>query len=120
MIITLLHPRATLETLGLIPVWIDASPVTMPFKEIVETHYCGGWYPHTTGTLDTSNGHFSYAEDPVSLPIAVIMRAAAGEIIYAYESALFIIVKMDLAATEKLVRTRVMDKNLPWVQVRLD
>ena len=119
MIITLLHPRATVAHLGLISAWVDASPQNMSFEEIVKTHYCGGWHPHTVGTMDTSNGHFTYPEDPVSRPFAVIMRALAGEIIYAYESALFIIVKMDRAAADKLVLTRTMDKDLPWVQVRL-
>lgn len=54
MIITLLHPRARVEHLGLIPHWLAAEPITRSFVEIVKKHCVGGWHSWAQGSLDTA------------------------------------------------------------------
>lgn len=70
MIWTLLHPRMTVEHLGLLPGMLDPSD-PRPAREQLDDGYRhgGGWDPFHGFTL-LANGNLTYPGDPPTRPIA--------------------------------------------------
>ena len=67
---TITDPRYSVETLGLVPMFLtDADP--RPAAEQFEENYAhgGGWSPFEGFTLDTDNMELSYPGDPAIFPI---------------------------------------------------
>lgn len=119
-VIALIHPQATSETLGFIPQWLAMSDAGVPFVDVVNHFYVGSWNSHKGGTLDTSNGDYRYPGDPVMKPYASIMRSQVNEMIFAYPSAFFAVVKITPEALRRALAGEPMPSDLEWDMARLD
>lgn len=71
---TFKHPRMTLERLGYIPQFIQASDPRKAAKQIAQA-YIGGWHPFT-GFEMLSNGDLKYPGDP---PVKLLAEAKLRE-----------------------------------------
>jgi hypothetical protein len=89
-----LHPRATMDHIGLIPSFlVEADP--RPAREQFDERYSfgGGWHPMANFKLDPKTFALKYPGDPAFKPIARI--PFRKEQIYIYEHAFVCIVQED-------------------------
>jgi hypothetical protein len=90
MIITLLHPRATIEHLGFIPGFLDEADPRAA-REQFDEHYVSGWHPLPKFRLDGER--LLYPGDPPLRPYARINFRE--EAILIYEGDFVVIVQPD-------------------------
>lgn len=84
---TQMHPRATMEMLGIIPIWLaDTSMSDLPFSEVIDLCYGYPASPCTGGTFD-ADGEFSYPGDPPMKPHYIITREK--DRVFAYQYSFF-------------------------------
>jgi hypothetical protein len=88
----LLHPNATPDMLGYIPMFLDDRD-PRPAREQIMANYVGGWHPFEGFTLNESNGYLEYPEDPPTLPIATVQLR--DEVITVYEHSWVLIMQPD-------------------------
>lgn len=89
----LIHPRATMDHLGLVPEFFwEADP--RPAKEQINERYAhgGGWFP-IEGFEHRGLGSIKYPGDPVMTPLA--SAQLHDETIYVYESGWTMILQPD-------------------------
>lgn len=90
MKITILHPKATLDHLGLIPSFLSENDIR-PAREQFDANYCGGWNPMPKFTL---KGHvLRYPQDPPYHAVAKI--DLRNETILIFDHAIVAIVQSD-------------------------
>jgi hypothetical protein len=91
--VTALHPRVTMDHIGMIPAWLSENN---PAKAAQQLHaaygHGGGWQPFNGFTL-TANNSLTYPGDPALKPIAE-MRLR-DELILMYEHAWVAIIQPD-------------------------
>ncbi len=100
--VTLLHPKATLDHLGIVPHWLNPND-DRPAAQQIDSHYQhgGGWRPMRGFELrDRARGVLVFpvkdpedGEDEVFEPFAAMMFGR--EMIFAYRHAIFAIVQPD-------------------------
>jgi len=95
ILVTLLHPKITLEDLGLIPDFINSEDPT-PIIDQLDRNYAhgGGWHPMVNFKLGPNNS-LHYPGDPVLYPIAKLEVAGHEEIVYVYDHAIVAVVWPD-------------------------
>lgn len=79
--VTLLHPRATRQHLGYIPLFFDERDARSAKDQINERYIFGGWQPFTGPTLD-ENMAMCYSNDPPQPALAVIRLSTERVFIY--------------------------------------
>jgi hypothetical protein len=82
MQVTFLHPKATMDHVGIIPDMIRESD-PRPAREQLHTGYShgGGWHPFNGFTLN-ANDTLSYPGDPPVIPLAEIRLREERIVIY--------------------------------------
>ena len=69
---TMLHPKATLETLGFLPMFLDDNDPRPASKQFNSAYvHGGGWSPFKGFKFDQATKAIQYPGDPRMLPIAV-------------------------------------------------
>lgn len=73
MKIKLLHPRATIEHLGLIPGWLNEANPKHAREQLNDGYVFGGWQSFGEGKIKLNpDNSFSYPGDPPQMPFAEI------------------------------------------------
>lgn len=88
----LLHPRATQESLGLIPYFFSENSPLSAAQQVDENYSYGGWDPFK-GFKMLEGGALKYPGDPLMRPIA--RAQLRDETIYIYQHAWVAIVQPD-------------------------
>jgi hypothetical protein len=90
--VKILHPRATMEHLGMIPLWLDERNPKSAREQLNDAYPFGGWDPFTGFRLGDDNS-LRFPGDPPQRPIAE-MRLR-DECILMYEHSWVAIIQPD-------------------------